>query len=75
MSVIESLIDPRSDEFRANSDAMAALVADLRATVDRVRQGGGEASRQRHLARGKLLPPMLLPENSAYRWPSHRLLH
>jgi len=56
MSVIESLIDPRSDEFRANSDAMAALVADLRATVDRVRQGGGEASRQRHLARGKLLP-------------------
>ncbi len=35
---------------------MAALVADLRATVAQVAQGGGEAARKRHLARGKLLP-------------------
>ncbi len=35
---------------------MAALVADLRGTVDTIRQGGGEAARKRHLSRGKLLP-------------------
>ena len=34
----------------------AALVADLRAKVATVAQGGGEAARQRHRARGKLLP-------------------
>ena len=35
---------------------MVALVDDLRQLADRVRQGGGAASRERHLARGKLLP-------------------
>ncbi len=56
MPIIESAIDPRSEEFRANADAMATLVADLRSTVDAIRHGGGESARQRHLSRGKLLP-------------------
>jgi 3-methylcrotonyl-CoA carboxylase beta subunit len=56
MPAIVSAIDTRSAEFRANAEAMQALVADLRATADRVREGGGEAARRRHLARGKLLP-------------------
>jgi len=34
---------------------MQALVDDLRATADRVREGGGAAARERHLGRGKLL--------------------
>ena len=33
-----------------------ALVADLRAELERVRMGGGEKARERHVARGKLLP-------------------
>jgi 3-methylcrotonyl-CoA carboxylase beta subunit len=48
--------DPRSAAFRANAEAMAALVADLRAESARAALGGGEKSRQRHLSRGKLLP-------------------
>jgi 3-methylcrotonyl-CoA carboxylase beta subunit len=32
-----------------------ALIADLDARLERVRQGGGERARERHLARGKLL--------------------
>ena len=36
--------------------AMRALVADLREKVAAIKQGGGEAARDRHLARGKLLP-------------------
>ncbi|MDQ2693958.1 MAG: methylcrotonoyl-CoA carboxylase, partial [Pseudomonadota bacterium] len=56
MSVLESRLDPRSDGFRRNAEAMAALVAGLRETVERIRQGGGAAARQRHTERGKLLP-------------------
>ena len=56
MQVIKSQLDTRSTEFRANSERMRGLVDDLRTQVAQVSQGGGEASRQRHLARGKLLP-------------------
>ena len=44
------------EDSRANRAAMAALVTELRARAARVALGGPEASRQRHLARGKLLP-------------------
>lgn len=39
-----------------NAQAHAALVADLRERLGRVRQGGPPRARQRHLERGKLLP-------------------
>jgi 3-methylcrotonyl-CoA carboxylase beta subunit len=54
--LIDSLLDVRSDEFRANSDSMTALVADLTARTAEVAVGGSEAAREKHLARGKLLP-------------------
>src|SRR6187549_3462478 len=56
MPPIESRLDPRDATFARNRDAMAALVADLRETIVAVEQGGGEAARARHVARGKLLP-------------------
>jgi 3-methylcrotonyl-CoA carboxylase beta subunit len=56
MAVLATSADPRSDAFRANAARMEELVAALRATVDRVREGGGEVARKRHLDRGKLLP-------------------
>ncbi len=56
MSVIESRLDPRDPLFVRNRDAMAALVADLRAKVALIEQGGGDAARAKHQARGKLLP-------------------
>src|SRR5579859_3802291 len=56
MTILSSAVDPRSEAFRDNEAAMAALVADLRAQVDGVRLGGGESARAKHLARGKLLP-------------------
>src|SRR5262252_883686 len=56
MSAIKSRLNPGSEEFRANARAMAALVADLRANVDRAAQGGEEAARSKHVARGKLPP-------------------
>ncbi|HTF13974.1 MAG TPA: carboxyl transferase domain-containing protein, partial [Burkholderiales bacterium] len=56
MPVIKSKLNPRSEEFQANAGAMAELVADLRAKVERVALGGDEAARTRHTGRGKLLP-------------------
>ncbi|WP_448577482.1 carboxyl transferase domain-containing protein [Thermaurantiacus sp.] len=44
------------EEARANRAAMEALVATLRARAAQVALGGPEPSRQRHVARGKLLP-------------------
>jgi 3-methylcrotonyl-CoA carboxylase beta subunit len=56
MAVIQSKINSRSEEFQANRQGMAGLVADLRARVEQVKLGGGETARERHAARGKLLP-------------------
>jgi len=53
---IESRIDPRDAVFATNRDAMAALVADLKAKVALVEEGGGKAACAKHVARGKLLP-------------------
>jgi len=56
MTVLSSQLNPRSADFQSNAAAMQALVDDLRAHIDRVSQGGGEAARAKHTARGKLLP-------------------
>ncbi|HEX5864798.1 MAG TPA: carboxyl transferase domain-containing protein, partial [Casimicrobiaceae bacterium] len=56
MPVIETRLDTRDANFARNRDALAALVADLRARVAAIEQGGGEAARTRHAGRGKLLP-------------------
>ena len=55
MAILETRIDPRSDEFVANRDRFKDLVAELRARLDRVARGGGDEARERHTGRGKLL--------------------
>jgi len=52
---LQSSIDPSSQEFAHNADAMRALVSDLREKLAQVAGGGGEASRNRHTSRGKML--------------------
>ncbi len=57
MSVLRSRLDPAGPEAGANADAMAALVADLRArqaTLTAGGAGGDERSIARHRERGKL---------------------
>jgi 3-methylcrotonyl-CoA carboxylase beta subunit len=56
MTVLTSQLNPRSHDFQANAQAMRALVDDLRQQMAHVSQGGGEAARAKHTARGKLLP-------------------
>ena len=48
MAKIASKIDARSAEFAANSKAMQALAAELRATLQRNALGGTAAARDKH---------------------------
>ena len=56
MAVITSSIDTAANEFRANRAAMRALVEELEQTRAKAAEGGPARARERHLARGKLLP-------------------
>ena len=48
--------DPDSPDARANAEHNRALVAELRERVATAARGGSDRSRERHTARGKLLP-------------------
>ena len=55
MSVIDSKVNNRSEEYRANAAHMRSMVEDLEENVARVRLGGGGKYQERHESRGKLL--------------------
>jgi 3-methylcrotonyl-CoA carboxylase beta subunit len=56
MTAFRSEIDTGSDEFRANAARMQSLVDDLRRLTAQIAQGGSPSAREKHMARGKLLP-------------------
>ena len=56
MATIASQIDCKSKEFRANQAAMRQLIAELEGRRAKAAEGGPPRARERHLARGKLLP-------------------
>jgi len=56
MPVLETNVDPRGADYAANESIMRDLVADLRRKVEIIKDGGGTKARERHVARGKLLP-------------------
>ncbi|MFN4140354.1 carboxyl transferase domain-containing protein [Aestuariivirga sp.] len=56
MSVLATKLRTASEEYLANEAHMKSLCADLTRTAQKIQLGGGEEARQRHLARGKLLP-------------------
>lgn len=55
LPVLESHVDPLSQEFQENRAYNLALLAELQSRLAQVRQGGGPAAVQRHRERGKLL--------------------
>src|SRR5581483_10137998 len=56
VSILKSSIDSNSAEFRANAQAIRALTAELQARRVEAAAGGPQRARERHVARGKLLP-------------------
>ena len=55
MGVLETHIEPKSEEFIANRDAMAALVTELREREAIIRAGGGADAIAKHRKRKKML--------------------
>ncbi|MFZ1682684.1 MAG: carboxyl transferase domain-containing protein [Candidatus Zixiibacteriota bacterium] len=53
---IESKIDTRSAQFKENHDKNRAQHLDYKERLEKIKLGGPEKSRQRHVERGKLLP-------------------
>ncbi|HLU61216.1 MAG TPA: carboxyl transferase domain-containing protein [Gammaproteobacteria bacterium] len=70
MPILKSSIDTRSEEFQSNHAHMRALVDDLREKIRVASLGGPEKARDKHVARGKLLPrervEALLDEGSPF---------
>jgi len=56
VSVIQSQIDINSESARENAAQWARLAEELRHRREAVATGGSQRARERHLARGKLLP-------------------
>ena len=56
MPVIETKVDRGTEAYVNNRAANESLAQHLRDVSDQVRTGGSARSRERHLARGKLLP-------------------
>ena len=56
MTMLESKLNSRSDDFKANAAAMQTIVDDLKEKVAKIALGGGDDARKKHTARGKLLP-------------------
>src|SRR5256886_3632273 len=56
VTVQRTTVAASEDAARANRDAMAALVTELRERLAKAREGGSERARERHTKAGKLLP-------------------
>src|SRR5512132_606674 len=54
MDVLESHLDTRSDEFKANAAHHRALADELKRRLAVIKQGGGAETVKRHTSRGKL---------------------
>lgn len=55
MQVLATKIDPKSDDYRANREAMEAKLEEFNGLTETARMGGGEKYIERHRQRGKLL--------------------
>lgn len=70
METLHSRVDPTGESYTHNAAAQRALVGELRERLRTTAQGGSESARQRHVARGKLLPreriDHLLDDGSAF---------
>src|SRR4249919_2325271 len=56
LAILSSSVDKSAAEYRTNTERMHLLVRELQARRTKAALGGSERSRERHVARGKLLP-------------------
>jgi acetyl-CoA carboxylase carboxyltransferase component len=72
---IESKIDTKSLEYKENLDAMKRVVEEYKEILSKVKEGGTAKDKERHKARGKLLPrerlDLLFDKNTPFLEFSH----
>eukprot|EP01137_Pigoraptor_chileana_P005741 Opistho-2@2929 len=56
LHVIDGRVDANTEDFKTNKEHMESLVKDLKDKMVKIRLGGGATARNRHTAKGKLLP-------------------
>ncbi|HYC87938.1 MAG TPA: carboxyl transferase domain-containing protein [Thermoanaerobaculia bacterium] len=54
MEALETHLDPDSDDFKGNAERLQSLVDELKARLEKARQGGGEKYLARHREQGKV---------------------
>ncbi|ORY04514.1 carboxyl transferase [Basidiobolus meristosporus CBS 931.73] len=72
-SILPNNVDTSSAEFKDNALRMKKLTDDLEANVAKIKLGGGEEARKRHLSRGKLLPRDRSPFLELSQFAGHNL--
>jgi 3-methylcrotonyl-CoA carboxylase beta subunit len=55
MKTLSSAVNAQSDDFRDNAKAAQTVLDDFRLKLEKIRLGGSDDARKKHLARGKLL--------------------
>lgn len=70
MATIQSQVNLKSDKFEENREHMQRHVDNIKCKLSQIEQGGDDTSRERHTARGKLLPreriTLLLDKDSKF---------
>ncbi len=56
MTILTSDLSPASETFKQNREAQETALQSVQEAVERAVAGGGEAARERHTGRGKILP-------------------
>jgi 3-methylcrotonyl-CoA carboxylase beta subunit len=56
MTQLASNLSPQSQDYQSNQQAIEKVVKDFKDKLNAIQQGGGEVAREKHLARGKMLP-------------------
>jgi len=56
ISILPTNIDSSSPEYLENHAQMTPLIDNLKALTSKIQQGGSDKAREKHIARGKMLP-------------------
>lgn len=56
LSVLPTSVDTSAAEFRENAARYEELMASMRARHEAIERGGPQNAREKHIARGKMLP-------------------
>ena len=66
LSILQSSIDKSSDQYKENAAQVREVTARLQELHERIREGGSAKARDKHVARGKMLPREYVTSGVSY---------